>query len=663
MPEKSIKIEMDKVEDILNQFSELNSSEKSRFLRKLVKKTSTKNPSEMNFLRSLVMAVPVGSNLDKLPSEVFTKVLSNLDSRTLGRLAVTCKKLSGVILSEQRPWKTIFDNENFSGRISEVTKMFQAQICQSIQNSASKFVISPYSSSLPYTAAFFYESRLQRNWSKVNPGERPVGFDCHGSHVVTCMEIDPKGCFILTGSDDGTVRLWSANIVNEPRELCVFTGHLGGVWALKVDWERGILVTGSTDRTLIIWDLISGERLKHLLGHTSTVRCVELVNDLIVSGSRDGTLRVWSLATGECLHLLQGHTASVRCLALGPEEGTIVSGSYDHTCRLWNLTTGDCLKVFEGHSNKVYAVTSTEFQVFSGSLDGTVRVWDIESGECVKKFEGHRSLVGLVQAKDHLMRNVVITGSTDGSLQIIKKVSESEGEGEGEELYETAILPSAHPSSITSLDFNRNFLVTGSEGVVRLWSLESGRPEPCLLANLIENLDMVWRVAVNDNLAVIAYQVQGLTRLAIFNFAPQPQQVLIEMRAFKNSNPNFNTNLNNNLNNNNEIKQQQQQQRQQSQSRPLNRTIQHQQESQMSHQHNLQHQRFFMSIETPTTTAAAAGAGATTTTTITTITENFDPLCNYPVDVTMTDAHPELLVLGMASQSLVEHADDLIYTE
>lgn len=642
MPEKALKEQMDTVENILNQFSELNSSEKSRFLRKLVKKTSTKNPSEMNFLRSLVMAVPVGSNLDKLPGEVLTQVLSYLDSKALGRLAVTCKKLSGTILSEQRPWKTIFDNENEAGKISEVTKMFHNQISQSIQNSASKSIISPYSVSLPFTAAFFYESRLQRNWSKVNPGERPVGFDCHGSHVVTCMEIDPKGRFILTGSDDGTVRLWSANVINEPREMCVYTGHLGGVWALKVDWERGILVTGSTDRTLIIWDLNTGERLRHLLGHTSTVRCVEIYKDLIVSGSRDGTLRVWNLITGECLHLLQGHTASVRCLALGPAEGTIVSGSYDHSCRLWDLLTGECLRVFEGHANKVYAVSSTKDQVFSGSLDGTVRVWDIVSGECTKKFEGHRSLVGLVQAKENLMKNVVVTGSTDGSLQIIKRTAD--------EVYETAILPTAHPSSITSLDFNRNFLVTGSEGVVRLWSLESGRAEPCLLANLIENLDMVWRVAVNDNLAVIAYQVQGQTRLAIFNFAPQPQQVLIEMRAFKT--------MSTTAQNSTEAQALYNKQPQQQHSRPTN-TIQHQHStSHLHHSHHHHHQQqqqqqqqrqgYFMSMDTTT--------------------ENINPLCNYPTieeDVTMIDTnhHPELLVLGMASQSLVEHADDLIFRE
>lgn len=614
----------DKVEEVLDRISELTSTEKSRFLRKLVKRTASRNPSEMNFLRSLVQAVPVGSNLEKLPCEIFTQVLSNLDAKTLGRLSGTCKRLSLMILGDHGPWEKVFQRENALGMISEVTRNFYSQISQSVHNS-SRISHSPYSLSLPYTAAFFYESRLQRNWSKVIPGERPVGFECHSTHVVTCMEIDPKGRYIITGSDDGTIRLWNANITGTSsvdRELLIFTGHLGGVWALKVDWERGIVITGSTDRTLIIWDLNTGGRLKHLLGHTSTVRCVELCDDLVVSGSRDGTLRVWSLLTGECLHVLVGHSASVRCLSLGPEWGTIVSGSYDNTCRLWNLQTGQCLRIFEGHSNKVYAVTSTSEQIFSGSLDGTVRVWNPETGECLKKFEGHRALVGLVQSKEDLLKDVVISGSTDGSLQIIRRLSD--------ETFASTLLPSAHPSSITSLDFNRNFLVTGSEGVVRLWSLESGRSDPCLLANLIENIDMVWRVSVSEHLAVIAYQIQGQTRMAVFNFAPQPQQILIEMRAFKTtiSNNQVTVNVGN-------------------RTKPgkVNQN----------------------SMDTITSTTAAATTNITETenatgpviTNTTTSQQSQYPMYNTTFCNPTNQHHPELLVLGIASQSLVD-TDELM---
>ena len=610
--------ESDKIEEILTKFTELTSTEKSRFLRKLVKRTAARNPSEMNFLRSLVQAVPVGSNLDKLPGEIFAQVLSNLDAKTLGRLAGTCKKLSGMILNCHGPWEKVFQRENGYGKISEVTKNFYSQILHSVQSSNKTFN-SPYSSSFPYTAAFFYESRLQRNWAKVTPGERPVGFECHSSHVVTCMEIDPKGRYIVTGSDDGTIRLVSsATGTGIERELLVFAGHLGGVWALKVDWERGILVTGSTDRTLIIWDLATGERLKHLLGHTSTVRCVEICDDLVISGSRDGTLRIWNILSGDCLHVLIGHAASVRCLSLGPEGNTIVSGSYDHTCRLWDLMSGECLHVFEGHGNKVYAVTSTSEEIYSGSLDGTVRVWNPQTGECLKKFEGHRSLVGLVQTRRETSKNgLIVSGSTDGSLQIIKKISD--------DVYESALLPSAHPSSITSLDFNRNFLVTGSEGVVRLWSFESGRSEaPCLLANLIENIDMVWRVAVNDNLVVVAYQIQGQTRIAVFNFAPQPQQVLIEMRAFKTSSVHGNVvKLPDNYNNN---------------------TL------------KVQSNMFVQPPQTqaPPSSSPYTNSRAFHSTAV--VNENsVNPFCTYPSNsMDVSTRPPELLVLGMASQSLVE---------
>jgi WD40 repeat protein len=641
---------MDQVDDILNRINVLSSTEKSRLLRKLVKRTG-RNSTEMNFLRSLVQAVPLGSNLERLPEEVFSKVIGNLDSRTLGRLAGTCRRLSVAILNDFRPWKLIFDQENSSGKISEVTRAFQAQITESVRNASKVGSQSAYTgnSTLPYTSAFFYEARLQSNWSRVTPGERPVGFDCHGGHVVTCMEIDPKGRYILTGSDDGTVRLW--NVQDEPRELVVFSGHLGGVWALKVDWDREILVTGSTDRTLIVWDLHSGERLRHLLGHTSTVRCVELVNesDLIVSGSRDGTLRVWSLESGECLHILQGHLASVRCLCICSSASTstserdistnntstkdmIVSGSYDNTCKLWDLQTGQCLRTFTGHTNKVYAVSSTPEHIYSGSLDGSVRVWEAASGVCVKVFEGHRSLVGLVQCK---APDTTLTGSTDGSLQLIKHNATDDS-------FDSILLPTAHPTSITSLDFNRNFLVTGSEGVVRLWSIQEPS-SPRLLANLIESVDMVWRVNVTDHLACVAYQYHGQTRLAIFNFAPQPQQVLIEMKAFKVTNTNYNPHFNPQSNKT---------------SKPQNS---HNNQQTYSNYAYIQQHNYHETIDDSTRMNSNSHLPVAYTN------ENNCPnsasISTSSNTHNTTSHHPELLVLGMASQSLVEHVDDLMYID
>ena len=69
------------------------------------------------------------------------------------------------------------------------------------------------------------------------------------------------------------------------------------------------MVSGSTDRTVRIWDMESLTEAHVFYGHTSTVRCLQIIEPvldeatgeyypaypMIVTGSRDATLRVWKL--------------------------------------------------------------------------------------------------------------------------------------------------------------------------------------------------------------------------------------------------------------------------------------------------------------------------------------------------------------------------------
>lgn len=496
------------VDKLIADLGTLSPAEKARFLRKLVKR-SARQPSELHFLRSLLQAVPVGSDLETLPPEISSKILANLDQATLVKMSRTNRRWWTNIWSEEQIWKDVLSKE----RLSEPAQHFY------LQTIAAK----KYSQIQSVNYALKFERLLGRNWSLAAPPTAPIGFECHGSHVITCMEIDPAGRYIITGSDDGTARMWNAR---DGTEVRTFAGHLGGVWALKVDWKRGLLVTGSTDRTLIVWSLWTGERKLDLLGHTSTVRCVELADGgrVVVSGSRDGSLRVWDIVSGDCLHVLLGHSASVRCLGLFRDD-CVISGSYDNTCRIWCIRTGACLATLSGHTNKVYAVTATHDLILSGSLDGTVKIWDPCTGSSIQTLLGHRSLVGLVLAKPDLQDSFVVSGSTDGSLQLINAQAAGQGLPASH-----VLISNAHPSSITSLDFNRRFMISGSEGLVRLWSLPEAGGEPRVIAKLVDAMEMVWRVAVSESLAVVAYQLKGLTRLAIFNFAPTPEQVIVPLR-------------------------------------------------------------------------------------------------------------------------------------
>ena len=201
------------------------------------------------------------------------------------------------------------------------------------------------------------------------------------------------------------------------------------MWALQY-WNDS-LVSGSTDRTVRVWDMDTGLCTHLFEGHTSTVRCLMIVPPistdpvdlpdtsissrhesavmqpavpLIVTGSRDATLRVWRLpnpkldpphfppgptATGDpsspdaggssanpyFMHVLNGHTNSVRAIA--GHGHVLVSGSYDCTVRLWNLETDEAVHCFRGHRERVYSVGYCHElrRAVSGSMDSTVRVW------------------------------------------------------------------------------------------------------------------------------------------------------------------------------------------------------------------------------------------------------------------------------------------------
>jgi WD40 repeat protein len=62
----------------------------------------------------------------------------------------------------------------------------------------------------------------------------------------------------------------------------------------------------------------------------------------VVSGSSDGTLKVWDLATGQNLRTLSGHDDAVRALAV-TGEGRVVSASEDGTVKVWDLSREACL--------------------------------------------------------------------------------------------------------------------------------------------------------------------------------------------------------------------------------------------------------------------------------------------------------------------------------
>jgi F-box and WD-40 domain protein CDC4 len=87
---------------------------------------------------------------------------------------------------------------------------------------------------------------------------------------------------------------------------------------LRAGAPRRLVVSGGCDRDVRVWNIATGECIHKLRGHSSTIRCLKVLDGrpIAVSGSRDFTLRVWDIDRGRMLRVLEGHEQSVRCMRL-----------------------------------------------------------------------------------------------------------------------------------------------------------------------------------------------------------------------------------------------------------------------------------------------------------------------------------------------------------
>ncbi|HEX9542743.1 MAG TPA: hypothetical protein VGA04_31860 [Streptosporangiaceae bacterium] len=99
------------------------------------------------------------------------------------------------------------------------------------------------------------------------------------------------------------------------------------------------LATGSTDATVRLWDLASGQTTTTLSPHGGYVVSVAFSPNgrILASASLDNTVRLWDPATGQATATLFGHADFVTAVAFSPDGHTLASGSRDKTVRLWTL--------------------------------------------------------------------------------------------------------------------------------------------------------------------------------------------------------------------------------------------------------------------------------------------------------------------------------------
>src|SRR5579859_6618221 len=234
---------------------------------------------------------------------------------------------------------------------------------------------------------------------------------------VKSVALSLDGQVLVSGSDDNTIKVWD---LHTGKELRTLRGHTDGVWSVALDSDGHTLVSGSIDRTIKVWDLHTGKEIRTCIGHSDEVNAVLLstIKQVIISGSDDNTIKVWDLHTGKELRTLRGHTNAVWSIALSADGQTLVSGSEDHKIKVWNAQEGRHLQTLIGHSDSVLSVAlSANGKILvSGSKDETIKVWDIEAGKELRTLIGHTGPIWCVMLSED--EQVIASGSVDGTIKI-----------------------------------------------------------------------------------------------------------------------------------------------------------------------------------------------------------------------------------------------------
>jgi len=211
----------------------------------------------------------------------------------------------------------------------------------------------------------------------------------HSSHV-TSVAFSPDGQMVLSGSKDNTIKLWD---VKSKKEIRGFQGHLDSVFSVVFSQDGKFILSGSRDNTMKLWDINSGQEIRSFKGHSNTVIAVAFSpnGQLALSGSYDKTCKLWDVNSGKEVRSFKGHSDTVRAIAFSPDGKIVLTGS--DKLKLWNVNSGQEIRSFKGHSNSIKAVAfSPDGQlILSGSKK--IILSDVNSGQKIHDFHNNHCCI------------------------------------------------------------------------------------------------------------------------------------------------------------------------------------------------------------------------------------------------------------------------------
>jgi len=332
-------------------------------------------------------------------------------------------------------------------------------------------LLALHSASLSYSVDKSVTTEAQNALHRILPSLRLIrSFAGHKGWVYD-VAFSSDGRLLATSSSDSSVKVWD---VGTGQELHALHGFRDGVLALAFtpDLSSSTLATASADRSVILWDGMSGRRLYTLVGHQGGVTSLafDAKGARLASGSYDGTVRVWDVRSGGALHNFNPSVGRVYGVAFDPDGKRLVAAGDSGLATVWEVSSAKRLFNLQGHQLEINAVAFSRNGkwIATGGRDVTTRIWDAANGDLKATLLGHTNTIQAVAFSPDSRR--LATASLDRTA----KMWDVEDVAQARELFTI----SGHDDFVSGVEFSPDGsqLATASyDGSAKLWSAQPGQ--------------------------------------------------------------------------------------------------------------------------------------------------------------------------------------------
>ncbi|KAK7406608.1 hypothetical protein VNO78_08237 [Psophocarpus tetragonolobus] len=275
---------------------------------------------------------------------------------------------------------------------------------------------------------------------------------------------------ILTGHQDGRIRVWKVSGKNEQQHKRVATlptlrnyikcsmkpsnyvevrrhrnvlwiKHYDAISCLGITEDHCFIYSASWDKTFKVWRTSNFKCLESVTAHDDAVNALVVgLYGMVFTGSADGTVKIWrrEVQGKGTKHVfsqaLLKQECAVTALAINSEGNFLYAGSSDGLVNYWVRETSlEHKGVLRGHKLAVLCLATGGSLVFSGSADMAICVWKRTMNDehvCVNILSGHNGPVKCLAAERdpeamcNERRWILYSGSLDKSVKVWK-VSEN----------------------------------------------------------------------------------------------------------------------------------------------------------------------------------------------------------------------------------------------